>query len=120
DRVVVCHQGAVGSEEVEEMRHLLEIGLDTSCVPQVVRVVEDQVDHMLDRSAEAAGVSCRLAGSGADCSYAGDTGGQQRERYQAGDRAAENGAYVHVPSLLRLVVPSQLWRRRWSVLAKTQ
>src|SRR5439155_21536772 len=46
--VVVRHQYTVVLDEIEQVRHLLEIRGDVGAVPSEVRVVELDVDHMLD------------------------------------------------------------------------
>ena len=48
DGVVVRHERAVAREEVEQVRHLLEIGRDVRAVAPVVRVVELEIDDVLD------------------------------------------------------------------------
>jgi len=48
DRVVVRQQRAVPADEVQQVRHLLQIGRDVRVVPQEMHVVEDQVDDVLD------------------------------------------------------------------------
>ena len=48
DRVVVREQGAVAADEVQQVRHLLEVRRDVSAVPQEMRVVELNLDHVLD------------------------------------------------------------------------
>jgi hypothetical protein len=48
DRVVVRQQRPVAAHELEQVWHLLEIGGDVGVVPDEVRVVEDQVDDVLD------------------------------------------------------------------------
>ena len=46
--VVVRHQYTVVLDEIEQVRHLLEIRGDVGVVPSEVRVVELDVDHVLD------------------------------------------------------------------------
>ena len=48
DRVVVREQRAVVLEKVVEMRHLLQVRLDIRVVAVEVRVVELEIDHVLD------------------------------------------------------------------------
>ena len=50
DRVVVREQRSVRLQEVEQVWHLLQVGRDAWVVAHVVRVVELQVDHVLDRA----------------------------------------------------------------------
>ena len=57
--VRVREHSAVRLEEVEQIRHLLEVGGDVLVVPEEVHVVEDDVDHVLDPVAELAGRRCR-------------------------------------------------------------
>ena len=46
--MVVRDERAVVLEEVQEVRHLLEVGRDVRVVAPIVRVVELQIDHVLD------------------------------------------------------------------------
>ena len=46
--VIVREQRAVAANEVEQVRHLLEVGWNVRVVTKEVRVVELDVDHMLD------------------------------------------------------------------------
>ena len=56
-RVRVREHGAVLLQEVQQVRHLLEVGRDVRVVPREVDVVEDDVDHVRD----AVAVSWQLA-----------------------------------------------------------
>jgi hypothetical protein len=46
--VIVSHQNAVVRDEIEQVRHLFEIRGYVRVVSPKVRVVELDVDHMLD------------------------------------------------------------------------
>src|SRR5262249_29697925 len=62
DRVVVRLQRPVVSDEVEQVRHLLEVGRDARVVAPEVRVVEDDVDdvlHLVVLAAERTAGRCR-------------------------------------------------------------
>src|SRR5207237_1115772 len=59
DRMVVREQRPVRRHEVEQVWHLLEIGRDARRITQVMRVVELQVDDVLDRSCLAAELAAR-------------------------------------------------------------
>ena len=56
-------QRAVPLEEVQQVRHLLEVGRDIRAVAPEVRVVELQVDHVLDLAVLVAELArrCRAA-----------------------------------------------------------
>ena len=53
-RVVVRQDGAVVLEEVQEVRHQLEVGRDVGVVPEEVHIVEADLNDMLDAVAKAA------------------------------------------------------------------
>ena len=53
-RVVVGQERAVAGEEVQQVRHLLQVGRDVRVVPEVVHVVEHDRHHVLDAVAEVA------------------------------------------------------------------
>jgi len=46
--VVIAQQHAVAFDEVEQVRHLLQVRRDIRVVPGEVRVVELNVDYVLD------------------------------------------------------------------------
>jgi len=69
--VVVGEQGAVVADEVEQARHLLEIGGDVRVVAAEMRVVELDVDDVLDVAARR--LELTTAGSIRRC------GGKQRD-----------------------------------------
>src|SRR5260370_1068869 len=78
--------GAVGGEEVEQVRHLLEIGRDVGVVPGEVDVVEDETDHVLHAVAEMAGRDRRHG------VRAGRIGAGRRRRYtDAGEQDRRPG-----------------------------
>ena len=83
DGVVVREQRAVAADEVEQVRHLLEIRRDVAAVPQEMRVVELNRDDVLDAVREvavAAGRRRRAAGRGLHRAEA-----QDRDRRQTCD-----------------------------------
>ena len=59
DRVVVGEQRAVAADEVQQVRHLLEVRRDVPVVPQEVRVVELDLDDVLDAVGERAAAGRR-------------------------------------------------------------
>ena len=80
DRVVVRQQCPVALDEVEQVRHLLEVGRDVRVVTQEVRVVELDVDDVLDLVV----LRLEVAGSGGD-DRAGRSGAGRRDAERGGD-----------------------------------
>ena len=54
-RVAVAQEGAVVLEEVQQVRHHLQVGRDVGVVPEEVHIVERELHHVLDPVAEVAG-----------------------------------------------------------------
>ena len=96
------------------MRHQLEVGREVRPVTQQVRVVELEIDEVLDAAvavrAEVAALVVPVLAGRASCPCAG-RGCRDRERDDEGDRAAHFEACSHVP-LLRGVTLSTLGEAR--------
>ena len=84
-RVIVCQERSVAADEVEQVRHLLQVGRDVRVVPPEMGVVELHVDHVFDAVAELAGPGgccCRCSTSAArardaDCGRRGERQGNR-------------------------------------------
>ena len=108
-RVVVGQKRAVTGEEVQQVRHHLQVGRDVGVVPEEVHIVERQLDHVLDAVPELAaghgrrrGVRFRSGVRGGGGSGAGDRGGtaqQRRNAGQGGDAAAPADGCASTDSL---------------------
>jgi hypothetical protein len=81
-------RGAPVLEKVQQVRHLLEVRRDVGDVAPEVRVVELQVDHVLDLAvpvAELARLGCACRGT-----PVGDHAGRERRRGTGGDEHGED------------------------------
>src|SRR4029453_2168076 len=103
DRVLVVAERPVVAQEVQQVRHLLQVRGDVRPVAEQVRVVELQVDDVLDVRAVAVEVTALrlLDGRGGAGARACDTAGcDSRERERNRDRACDLQAFAHALLLL--------------------
>jgi hypothetical protein len=63
---MVGQKRSVSFEEVQQIRHLLEVGRDVRVIAAKMNIVELNVDDMLDAVAEIALRQCRLGERGGD------------------------------------------------------
>jgi hypothetical protein len=83
NRVLVVAERPVPAQEVHQVRHLLQVGRELLPVPKQVRVVELQVDDVLDAVVETARVGVVLRGLSR--ARGGSRGADDRHRGQGGD-----------------------------------
>src|SRR5439155_23686691 len=89
--------------EIHQVRHLLQIGSDVGAVAEQVRVVELQIDDVLDAGAVAVELAALAAldGPGGAGAGAGDAAGCDcRERERNRERACDLPAFAHALLLL--------------------
>ncbi len=89
--MVVGDERAVVLEEVQEVRHLLEVRRDLVVVAPVVRVVELQVDDVLDLPVLVSELTVRRW-CGSRAVAVRDTGDERRDGAERDDDRAQDGA----------------------------
>src|SRR5467141_3335321 len=95
------------------MRHLLEVRRHRWVVTGEVRVVEHEVDDVLDRARELTpgGGGCGLAGRSGHRGNTSDAGRQQSQCQETGQRTRERWAKLHDPSFPVGESPKTCWPR---------
>ncbi|HEU4731937.1 MAG TPA: hypothetical protein VFT22_28775 [Kofleriaceae bacterium] len=73
--MVIAEQRAVAGDELEQVRHLLEVGRHARVVAPEVDVVELHVDHVLDPAVRSVERAAGAAAAGGPPSGAEDAGG---------------------------------------------
>ena len=121
--MLVVAERAVVLQKILQVRHQLQIGRELGPVPEQVRVVELQVDHVLDLCAVAVELTAFLSLGGRGAAGAGsrDTAGRHGgEREGKDKRARDLQAFSHSLLLLDDRENLRLWDHKWGVLWKSK